>query len=196
MQIDTFFNSYINRLHCALEQIDVKALSDAKELITNTAKNNQKIFVCGNGGSAAISEHLCCDHSKGVFYNTKLKHRVHSLVSNISMVTALANDIDYNSVFSEQLKMYADAGDLLIVISSSGNSQNIIQALNVAKTLGMSTIAFTGFAGGVARNSCDVSIHVESNNYGISEDCHQIIMHILAQSISMDKPVDINSVRL
>lgn len=189
--------SYLADLIAGINTIDDETLERAYDLIHNTIANGKTIFVCGNGGSAAIAEHLSCDHSKGVNSNTLLLPKVVCLNSNMSLLTATANDMGYEKVFSYPLSLQGTAGDLLIVISSSGNSDNIVLALDMAKKLGINTIAFTGFNGGVARNCCDVSIHIPINNYGIVEDGHQIIMHILAQYIRrIHTKVDLKSVKL
>ena len=139
------------------------------------------IFSCGNGGSAAISNHLVCDCMKGVRTNSWLKPRVNSLSATVELITAIANDIGVNDIFSHQLTSLASEGDVLIAISSSGASPNIIKALEAARDMKMSTIAMTGFSGGQAARLADISLHVDMENYGIVEDAHQSLMHILAQ---------------
>lgn len=196
MLINNIFNDYIDNLKIALSTIDIQCLKEAAILIESTIKNKNKIYVCGNGGSAAISDHFCCDHSKGIFTNTGLKSKVHSLSSNIALLTALANDISYTSVYAEQVKIYGEPDDLLVVISSSGTSSNILEAIQAAKLIGMRVIALTGFTGGSARTECNVSIHVNADNYGIVEDCHQAVMHMLAQCISINNSIDFNKLRL
>jgi D-sedoheptulose 7-phosphate isomerase/D-glycero-D-manno-heptose 1,7-bisphosphate phosphatase len=111
--------------------------------------------------------------------------QVQSLSSNMSLLTAIANDIGYEKVFSYQLNMKANEGDVLVVVSSSGNSLNIIDALRCAKLKKLSTIALVGFDGGQALNLADIGLHVKNNNYGVVEDAHQAIMHIMAQAIRL-----------
>jgi D-sedoheptulose 7-phosphate isomerase len=190
-------NDYIDMLNSGLSSIDSFVLERVMHEIVNTTNNDKTIFVCGNGGSAAIAEHLSCDHSKGVASNTPLLPRVISLNSNMSLLTATANDYGYDKVFSTQLTLQGRRGDLLIVISSSGNSPNIIQVINAAHALGITTISLTGFDGGEARKNSNINIHVPINNYGVVEDIHQIIMHILAQYIrTIHTHVDIKTVKL
>ena len=124
-----------------------------------------------------------CDHVKGVRTATDLTPRVHSLSTNVELVTAIANDLGYENIFSYQLQSQSEPGDVLIAVSSSGGSPNIVQALTWARDHGLRTIAITGFDGGAARTVADVSIHVESTNYGVIEDLHQSVMHALAQYI-------------
>ncbi len=197
MHIFNFLENYKVQVQDGLDSIDTRIFLDIVELITNTHRARANIFVAGNGGSAAIAEHFSCDHSKGVSNNTGYFPKIISLTSNVSLLTAYANDIGYSRVFAEQLVNHADAGDLLFVISSSGNSPNIIEALKVAKQLNMKTVALTGFNGGQASNMADYNIHIDIDNYGVVEDCHQIIMHMLAQYIRIkDTVVDLKTVKL
>lgn len=178
-----FFEDYADMLSTALASVDKNALEAASEILRSAYHERRDVFVCGNGGSAAISNHLHCDHSKGVQTGTHFRPRIISLVSVIETMTAISNDISYDDVFAYQLETMANADDVLIVISSSGKSENIIKALNLANQIGLSTIALTGFDGGNAAQSADVSIHVDAFNYGVVEDVHQSVMHILAQFI-------------
>jgi D-sedoheptulose 7-phosphate isomerase/D-glycero-D-manno-heptose 1,7-bisphosphate phosphatase len=139
------------------------------------------VFVCGNGGSASIANHLQCDHVKGIRVGTELHTRVTSLSTNVEILSAIANDIGYDAVFEFQLESMARPGDVLVAVSSSGRSPNIVRALSWAENHGMQTIAMTGFGGGDARRVAGVSIHVDAYNYGIVEDAHQACMHLLAQ---------------
>lgn len=152
------------------------------------------VFVCGNGGSAAISNHLHCDHVKGVQTDTDLRPRIVSLVSVMETMTAIANDISYDDVFLYQLRTHANTGDTLIVVSSSGNSENVVRAAQWAKDNNVNVIALTSFEGDRARGLADVSLHVIADNYGIAEDVHQSIMHILAQFIRLQH-MDLERIR-
>ena len=142
-------------------------------------QKKNKIFCIGNGGSASISNHFHCDIVKG--NNYKKKFNFISLSSNIEIITAISNDISFEDIFSFQLSKYAHVGDLLIIISSSGNSKNIIKAIKLAKKLSMLTFSLTGFNGGQAKKLSKFNINVPSNNYGIIEDCHSFIMHTASQ---------------
>lgn len=165
--------------------VDAKALDAVSEVLVESFSTGRNIFVCGNGGSAAIADHFCCDHSKGVYADTGFLPQIQPLTGNISTLTAIANDMGYDKVFSHQIHMKGTTGDVLIAISSSGNSPNIIDALNRAKLKKMTTIALVGFDGGAAKNIADHVIHVNCNNYGVVEDSHQALMHIMAQSIRL-----------
>ena len=185
MQIDKYISEYRSLIDQGLNNVDSVKLDEIVDVIVSAHLSKSKVFVAGNGGSSAISEHLTCDHMKGVFHDTTLTPQFINLTSNVSLLTAIGNDIGYDRIFSEQLNYLADSGDVLIVISSSGNSPNIIKALETANTLGLTTIALTGFSGGQALRLADHNVHIPINNYGVCEDCHQIIMHILAQHIRL-----------
>nr|WP_198155222.1 SIS domain-containing protein [Candidatus Burkholderia verschuerenii] len=161
--------------------LDRSEIHRASALFREVVERGGTVFVCGNGGSAAISNHLTCDCLKGVRNGTDIKPNVYSLASTVELITAIANDFSYDQIFSFQLESHANAGDLLIVISSSGGSPNIVQALRCAKEMGVQTIAMTGFDGGAANELADVKLWVKAHNYGVVEDIHQSLMHILAQ---------------
>ena len=154
----------------------------ASDLIERTIKSRKVIYVCGNGGSAAIANHLVCDCQKGISTNTMLYPKIVSLSSNVPVITAIANDIGYESVFSHQLNNFLEEGDLLLTISSSGNSPNIKKAIETALANEVNSVAFCGFSGGSSYDAT-IPVHVKENNYGIVEDCHQMIMHMIAQNI-------------
>ena len=145
------------------------------------------MFSCGNGGSASIANHMQCDHIKGIRNQTDLAPQVLSLSSNVELVTAIANDLGYENTFIYQLQSQARPGDVLIAVSSSGRSPNIVRALTWARDHGLRTIAITGFDGGQARTTAEVVIHVDSTNYGVIEDLHQSVMHALAQYIRQSR---------
>lgn len=166
--------------------------------VLHTAYNNRKtVYLAGNGGSAAISDHFMCDHQKGISTDTRyLFPKINCLSNNIATLTAYANDIGYDVVFARQLTCHGEPGDVLLVISSSGNSPNIVAAIESARTLGMKVISFTGFSGGKAKEMSDLNIHIPINNYGVVEDCHQIVMHMLAQYFRKNYSVDIDNIKL
>lgn len=174
-------SQYFARLQAAHDTIDMGAIRAAADLLLATVKSGHWIFSCGNGGSAAISNHLHCDFSKGIRTSTALLPRVHTLSAHLELITAVSNDIAFDDIFIYQLSGIAQPRDLLIAVSSSGDSENIIRPLRWAKEHGVGTIALTGFDGGRAAPLADVNVHVAARNYGIVEDTHQSIMHILAQ---------------
>ena len=187
-------SSYFDDYHAILDRaactIDRSAVGRAARLILDAHAGGSCVFACGNGGSAAIANHLQCDHVKGVSADTDLSPRVVSLATNVELITAIANDISYDEVFAYQVRTHARPGDVLLAISSSGRSPNIIRALRAARECGLSTIALTGFGGGDASRVADVHIHVDASNYGVVEDLHQAIMHALAQYIRQSRMTD------
>ncbi len=176
-----FSADYFQLLASAAASFDHDAIRCAGDIVTQTIRSGGRIYSCGNGGSAAIANHLTCDCLKGVRTDTEIKPKVYSLSATVELLTAIANDIEYAQVFSFQLESLGQPGDLLIAISSSGNSANIINALKTARSLDMRTIAFTGFDGGEAAHHADVTLWAKAQNYGVVEDLHQSLMHILAQ---------------
>ena len=178
--IDIFFKDYVDQLN-NIKKINLKNLTKASDLIEKTIKTKKTIFVCGNGGSAAISNHYLCDYLKLLRTKTKLQPLVQSLSTSLELITAISNDISYDEVFSYQAKCLAKKGDIFVLVSSSGNSNNIANVAKFAKKNGNKIIGFTGFKGGKLKKISDVSLHVPLENYGLSEDSHHILMHVLMQ---------------
>jgi D-sedoheptulose 7-phosphate isomerase len=172
---------YVDSLQAAYASIDRSAVARAAQLILDTIWADRLIYSCGNGGSAAIANHLCCDFAKGIRTGTTLRPRVVSLAATIELITAIGNDIDYADIFVHQLQSIARPGDLLIAVSSSGDSENIVRAVSWAKQNEVGVIGLSGFSGARLRALAQISIHVDGQNYGIVEDTHQSIMHMLAQ---------------
>jgi D-sedoheptulose 7-phosphate isomerase len=181
--IGAHVKGYADALCSALLSIDWHQLDLAVAEIESARMRRARLWVAGNGGSAAIADHLLCDWVKGTFTVSQAPIHVHSLVSNTALLTACANDFGYDASFERQIEMQAQPGDLLVCISSSGNSANILAALRKASSIGMKTIAFTGFGGGESAQLADIHLHVAAHNYGVVEDCHQILMHNIAQYI-------------
>jgi phosphoheptose isomerase len=179
--IATYSEAYFKQYARASSKINQVKLEEAATILLNAYKNLKTLYVCGNGGSAAISNHLACDHGKLLATDTNLQPRVQSLSTNIEVITAIANDISYDQVFAHQLKLLANPGDVVMTVSSSGDSENVVQAATWAQDFGLDIISMTGFAGGRTRQIATVNLHVDSDNYGIIEDIHQSLMHLLGQ---------------
>ncbi|MEX2450553.1 MAG: SIS domain-containing protein [Rhodospirillales bacterium] len=182
-----FCDAYFDQVKSAAASVDREKLSRAALLLEQAYAGGASVYCCGNGGSAAISNHLVCDHLKGTRSDTDLKPRVVSLSSTIETITAIANDISYDDVFSYQLESLGRQGDVLITISSSGDSENVVRAAAWAKENGLKVISLTGFEGGRTAKLADVDLHVKGDNYGVVEDVHQSIMHILSQFIRQNR---------
>jgi len=185
-EIGAFADAYAKRLSAAWASVDRERLAQAAKMLAAAYTRRAIVYACGNGGSAAVSNHLVCDHLKGVRTDTDLVPRVVSLSSNIESITAIANDIGYEEIFRYQLSGIAIAGDVLVTISSSGDSENVVRALDWAMENGLQSIAMTGFAGGRSAERADINLHVAADNYGIVEDVHQGMMHLLAQYLRLD----------
>ncbi len=182
--LSTYLSEYTMALHEAIKLVDPVSLEKFAEMVVNTAKNEAQVLVIGNGGSAAIADHLCCDFAKGTLVPNAPKIRPISLASNLSLYSAAANDFGFENAFASQIEIFARPNDLVIAISSSGESPNIVNGIKTAQKLGLKVIGLTGFDGGEVKRRSDVSIHVGIANYGIIEDCHQVIMHSVAQIIA------------
>ena len=178
---DDFATSYYARFAEALLGFDKGPLADVLAVFDGVIERGGTVWVAGNGGSAAIADHTVCDCSKGTHVPGMAPFRTISLASNVPMLTALANDISYDAVFSEQLKYYMTDKDALLVVSSSGNSPNVVNACEYAKAQGVPTVAFVGFKGGKLAEVADVTVHIAVDNYGIVEDTHQSLIHMLTQ---------------
>lgn len=180
-----FAMDYRRQLFDALASVDAAMFERCVATLENAVRQGKTIFVCGNGGSAGLSNHCVSDFMKCVQSDTGLRPKAISIASNIDLMTAIANDISYDDVFVYQLRTLAEAGDVLMTISSSGDSESVVRAASWAADNGVQTIAFTGFAGGRTRLIADVPMHVSANNYGVVEDCHQSLLHQVAQCIRL-----------
>jgi len=172
-------SQYIRRLSEILESWDDSCLVRAYDVLCTARNSESNVFIIGNGGSAATASHMATDF--GVGGPGKSGLRAIALTDNNAVLTAIGNDHGYDAVFTRQLNLLAKSGDVLICISASGNSPNIIRAIEVARNLGVTTVGFSGFDGGQLRELVDVSIHVPSvsGEYGPVEDMHLIINHAL-----------------
>lgn len=170
---------YFNTLSTKLKKINTFKLDKIVGIIEKTIKNNNFVFCCGNGGSAAISNHFEVDFVKGVNEKSRKLSRFISLSSNTEIITAIGNDRGYRYIFKDQFKVLAKKKDLIFCISSSGDSENIVEILKYGKKNNFKTILLSGFNGGRGRKIADYNIHVDSSIYGIVEDTHHAIMHYI-----------------
>ena len=158
---------------------DLIALSQAAELVANHYAADKQIFTVGNGGSAALAIHLAADFGKNVAGPNDKHPRILSLCCNSATITAIGNDCGYENTFSFQLRNLMNTGDLVVLISSSGNSPNIVEAAKFAKTSGATVLGLTGFSGGKLKELADVSLHVPCNVYELVEDAHSFFCHAI-----------------
>ena len=183
----SYFDAYAEEMARAAKSVEPGTLELAAAVLVEAYLRGARIFSCGNGGSASIANHMQCDHVKGIRTATDLSPHVLSLSANVELLTAIANDTGYENVFVYQLQSQSEPGDVLLAVSSSGRSPNIVRALTWARDHGLRTIAVTGFDGDAARTIAEISVHVDCANYGIVEDLHQAIMHALAQYIRQSR---------
>ena len=176
------FVSYMQRIEQVSGSLDFDNIEKLRLEISRSLKEQNNLFLCGNGGSAANANHIANDLLYGI-RPPETGVRVHSLCSNISVNTCLANDIGYENIFAQQLKTLASGGDHLIVLSGSGNSSNIINALIEAKKIGISSTALLGYDGGLCKDIADNTIHFKIDDMQVCEDFQTIIFHMIIQNI-------------
>ena len=180
--IDTF-DGYSIRLQETLASSDWSPVRRLAEELLNCWRTRRQVFLCGNGGSAGNAVHLANDLLYGISKTAGSGLRVHALPANSSVITCLANDQGYEKIFSLQLAVMAYPNDILIVLSGSGNSPNIVEALTVAKDMGVRTYAILGYGGGRAKGLADVAIHFPIDDMQISEDLQLIVGHMIMQHL-------------
>lgn len=185
--LQTFVDDYYTHFSRAVTAFDKGPIAEVLAVLDRVTEAGGTLWLAGNGGSAGIADHAVCDISKGTFREGHKPLRAVSLAADGPLLTALGNDVSYDAVFSEPLKYYLKDEDALLVVSSSGNSQNVVQAVEAAKAQGVPTIAFTGFSGGRLKELADICVHVDVNNYGIVEDIHMSLIHVLTQYITARK---------
>ena len=171
--------NYLKEEMEVINSLDVDVINEIMDEITLSQERGNLVYICGNGGSAATASHFCCDFNKGVSGKTDKNTNFICLSDNIPTMTAIANDISYDEIFSYQLESRIKQGDLLIVISGSGNSKNIVRAMEVAKEKGNKIIGLCGYNGGKVKEMSDICFHVNINNMQIVEDIHMMLDHCM-----------------
>jgi D-sedoheptulose 7-phosphate isomerase len=177
---------YSSRLQDVLANSDWSGVNLLAHDMLRCWQEKRQVFICGNGGSAGNAIHLANDFLYGVAKKTGGGLKVHALTANSAVITCLANDVGYDEIFSEQLAVHAQTNDLLIVLSGSGNSSNIVRAIEQSKSMGVKSYAILGFAGGKCKELVDVPIHFPVNDMQISEDMQLIVGHMLMQCLSLN----------
>lgn len=176
---------YFADLTAALNAIPEEDIVAAGEMIEAAFRGRRRIFIAGNGGSAATASHMACDFAKTTLGKNHegiaQRMKAIALSDNVPQISAWGNDVSYDVIFSEQLRTLAEEGDLVIVITCSGNSPNIVEVLKAARELGCPTLGLLGFSGGKCLPMCDRAIVVRSQDYGVIEDAHSILNHLLTQ---------------
>ncbi len=176
-------SEYFDRVSEVCAQVDEQEITDLLDVLEQAYYRRKQVFICGNGGSGALASHLCEDLAKGTLngsiHRDGLRFKVISLTDNVPFILALANDVGYDSIFEQQLRNYAEPGDVVIAISGSGNSPNVLKAVEYANRKGLITIGMTGFDGGKLREISRQCVHVPIHDMGITESVHGIIVHYL-----------------
>ncbi len=176
----SFPAEYKRELLAAIEAIDLDKVAQAIEWFRQARAAGRTIFVCGNGGSAATASHFVCDMVKGASYGRTARFRIQALTDSIPTVTAYANDVGYEAVFAEQLKNFARPGDLVLAISGSGNSPNVVLAVEYGNSIGCRTLALTGRDGGRLGAIAQLNLQVPVSHMGRIEDAHMIVCHMIS----------------
>lgn len=175
VDIQDYIAAEIKTLH----QLDLDAISDVLNLLEETRLRNRRIFVFGNGGSAATASHMVNDFNKGISEHIAIKYRFVCLNDNIATMMAVANDIGYDEIFRFQLTGHIEPGDIVMALSGSGNSKNVLTAVAYAKEVGCKVIGITGYDGGKLKTMSDVSLHVPTRSMQITEDVHMMFDHLM-----------------
>lgn len=183
-------SEYVTALQSLLGRVDFDAVERVAERLRRARDRKSTIFVAGNGGSAATASHWVNDLGKATKRSGRLPMRVHGLSDNMAWLSALANDEGYERVFAGQMENFAEPDDVLMVLSASGNSPNLIKAVDHARSVGVTTIALLGFDGGRLKDVVDeaVLIQTEKGAYELVEDVHSAICHAITRSLIADRP--------
>lgn len=183
---------YFAQVKNTFDKIDIQPINNVAEAMLKAYENEKIIFICGNGGSSATASHVAGDFIKGVSYNLKKRFKTMCLSDNTPGLMAISNDVGYDDIFVEPLKNFLTPGDLFIGISGSGNSTNVVKAMQYAKENGAATVAFSGYSGGKIKDIADISVHIPIADMEITEDFHMICFHAIKRII-MEKLQIVNA---
>jgi len=183
-----YIQEYLNEIGRILQNLPQAEIAQTIDILTQARTEGKRIFVMGNGGSAAMASHFVCDLGKGTVQEGKPRFKIMSLNDNVPLLTAYANDFGYETVFAEPLASLAEPGDVAIAISSSGNSTNVLRAMEVARERGLTTIGITGFEGGQLEEKVDVCVIVPAESQhpdGMqhAEDGQWVLLHVIFVAI-------------
>lgn len=176
--------NYIEMEKKVLSNLSAEDISRVMNILEDARLNGKRIFICGNGGSASTASHFECDFNKGISYDQRVKYDFECLSDNVPMMMAIANDISYDDIFVVPLKNKLKCGDIVIGISGSGNSENVVRALQYGNEVGAETIALVGYDGGKLKEIAKHHIHVNVNNMQIVEDIHLALDHMMTFILS------------
>jgi len=187
-----FFANYANRLSTVLESTNWHPVNQLAQAVLQWWKNGGHVFICGNGGSAGNAIHLANDFLYGIAKQSGRGLKVTALSANPAVITCLANDVGYDAIYSEQLAVLGSSGDILIVLSGSGNSPNILKVLEQANAQSISSFAILGYTGGKAKTLATTAVHFPINDMQISEDLQLVVGHMLMQYLYANKDEILN----
>ena len=176
----SFAQEYKTELLKTIDSIDLNKVEEVIEWFTEARAAGRQIFVCGNGGSASTASHFACDMVKGASFNRETRFKIMSLADSLPTMTAYSNDVSYDCIFVEQLKNWARPGDVLLAISGSGNSPNVLRAVEYANSIGCKTVGLTGRDGGKLAMMVNLNVQVPVPHMGRIEDGHMIVCHMIA----------------
>ncbi len=178
------YSDYFIRLKDALDKIDTSVIDEVVDALLQCRSEGGTMYIFGNGGSAANASHIAGDFLKGISYGMDKRFKTHCLNDNVAGTTAITNDLSYNEIFIEQLKTYLSPGDVVIGISGSGNSENVLKAIKWARDNGAKTIGLTGYKGGKLIEIAEIALLVPVNDMEITEDAHTIVFHAIKQEVN------------
>lgn len=184
MNTADIYSGYFNRLKETLDKIDTDSINNIVEILLQCREKEGTMYIFGNGGSAANASHIAGDFLKGISYGMDKRFKTHCLNDNVAGTTAITNDLSYDDIFIEQLRTYLSPGDVVIGISGSGNSENVIKAVKWARENGAITIGLTGYKGGRLINIAEYVLLVPINDMEITEDAHTIVFHAIKQEVN------------
>ena len=177
--MESFIEAYLEDNRRLLSTIDAGAMARIIKTFKQARDADKRIYAIGNGGSASTASHFVNDMGKGASVGREKRFKCVPLTDNVEWMTALSNDLSYDEVYVEQLKNHAEAGDVLLAISGSGNSENVLRAVAYANSVGCHTVGFTGFGGGKLKDLANESIVIDSDHMGRVEDLHLILQHMI-----------------
>jgi D-sedoheptulose 7-phosphate isomerase len=184
MSTDNLYSDYFNRLKDTLDRVDTNTINRIVEVLLQCRDKGGTMYIFGNGGSAANASHIAGDFMKGISYGMDKRFKTHCLNDNIAGTTAITNDLSYDEIFIEQLKTYLSPGDVVIGISGSGNSVNVLKAVKWARDNGAITIGLTGYKGGQLVDVAEHVLLVPVDDMEITEDAHTIVFHAIKQEVN------------
>lgn len=187
LNLEKTINTYLNSVKNVLDNLDRQEIEFFISILLNAYKADRYIFVMGNGGSGSTSSHLACDINKCISLGLENRFKVISLTDNMPIMLAHSNDTSYDNVFIEQLKNFLRPGDVVIGISGSGNSKNVIKAIEYANKNGAITVGFTGYNGGILKQICNHSINANIDDMQVTEDAHMVLVHLITRILNSIK---------